>query len=146
MTSHRFHLWTMKYASVSPNWHPLCKGCSGLCNPWENLWFWAICETTAPRYIYLKLVTIPSCFSLLDLPLDTSGAGQDTNHTMVYKIMLSWWFSSQVNLKPAFLVSDLQVSCHQQNCCGFLGLCPQTPLNITSFMEHLTSDLWKRHK
>ena len=42
----------------------------------------------------------------LDLPLDSSAVGQDI---MVYKFMLSRYFCSKVNLKPSFVVSDLQV-------------------------------------
>ena len=65
-----------------------------------------LCETTASRF--LKLGTVPSfCpFTLISF------------YTLVYNIMLSRRFCSQVNLKPAFVVSDLKVSGQQQNCCG----------------------------
>ena len=42
----------------------------------------------------------------LDLPPDSSAVGQDI---MIYKFMLSRYFCSKVNLKPLFVVSDLQV-------------------------------------
>ena len=73
--------------------------------------FEPFCERTVSRY--LKLLTVPSfCpFTLNSLWMPFS-AGQDT---MVYKIMLSKRFCSQVNLKLAFVVSDLQVPCIQQN-------------------------------
>ena len=57
-------------------------------------------ETTAPRYLkFVPASTTP----LPDLSLEAKGAEQDT---MVYKIMLNRQFCSQVNLKPAFVVSD----------------------------------------
>ena len=39
-----------------------------------------------------------------------------TNHSKALKIYLYLF----PYLKPGFVVSDLQVPCHQQNCCGFL--------------------------
>ena len=71
------------------------------------------------------------------LPMDAIGAGQDT---LAYKIILSIKFFSRVNLKPAFVVTDLQMPGHQQNCYGFWGLRLQTPLNFNSFTESSTSD------
>ena len=35
-------IWSKRYVVISPNGFHLCKSCSGLCNPWENLWFGAI--------------------------------------------------------------------------------------------------------
>ena len=71
----------LRYAAISPNWLPLCKGCSGLFNPWENSWFWA--------FMYNNLSKVfEACYSAqlltlyLDLPLNAIGAGQDTT---VYK-------------------------------------------------------------
>ena len=58
----------------------------------------------------------------LDRPLDDIGTGQDT---LIYKIMSSGRFCSQVNLKPAFEVSDLQVPTHQEICFGFWELRPR---------------------
>ena len=56
-----------------------------------------LCEITASRF--LKLVTVPSfCpFTLISF------------YTLVYNIMLSRRFCSQVNLKPAVVVSDLKM-------------------------------------
>lgn len=69
----------------------------------------------------------------LNLSLDAIGAGQTT---IVYKIPLSKYFCSAENLETAFVVSDVQVPCQQQNCCGS----PQNPHNIHSFTEHSASD------
>ena len=60
----------------------------------------------------------------LDLFLDVISAEQDT---MVYKIMLSRQVCSQVNSKPAFVVSDLQVPCHQQTAVTSGGAAPRPP-------------------
>ena len=93
----------------------------------------AILDTTSVFDFYVKkrFKVFEACYSTqllplyLDLPLAVFGAGQDT---MVYKIMLSKWFCSLVNLKPAFVVLDLSVPCHQQNCCGvWVGAVLQDP-------------------
>ena len=73
--------------------------------------FEPLCETTAPRYLSLLSTQLLSLS--LNLPLDAIGAGQTT---MVYKITIIMWsrrFHSEVNLKPAFVVSDLLVPCHR---------------------------------
>ena len=86
--------------------------------------FWAIncskvsevCYSTQPLTLYLEI------------SLDAISSGQDA---MVNKIMLNRWIRSQVNLKPAFVVSALQVPCHQQICFDFWGLAPKSPLILT---------------
>ena len=55
-----------------------------------------------PEVCYNTL--LPSLY--LDLPVDSIAPGQDI---MVYKFMLSRNFCSKINLKPSFVVSDLQV-------------------------------------
>ena len=43
-----------RYVVISPDWLQLCKSCSGLCSPLENLLFGAIADTTALRYLSLS--------------------------------------------------------------------------------------------
>ena len=40
--SFTFDPYTFGYVFIALDWLQLCKSCSGLCNPWENLWFGAI--------------------------------------------------------------------------------------------------------
>ena len=80
----------------------------------QNSRFFSGClNLSAILFTVDNMVLVPeACYNTLllslylDLPLDSIAAGQDI---MVYKFMLSICFCSKVNLKPSFVVSDLQV-------------------------------------
>ena len=81
---HQLHLWSKRYVVNSPNGLQLCKSYSGLCNPWENLWFaaiiWNNCSKVLeacysaqlmPFYLYLSLDVIGAvCDQFRLLPTD----------------------------------------------------------------------------
>ena len=79
----------------------------------NSIFFSGCLNLSAILFTVGNMVLVPeACYNTLllslylDLPLDSSAVGQ---HIMVYKFMLSRYFCSKVNLKPSFMVSDLQV-------------------------------------
>ena len=72
--AHQLHLWSKRYVALSPNWLQLCKSCSGLPNPWEDLRFrammWNNCSEVLNKACYgTQLLPF-----YLDLHLDGIGA------------------------------------------------------------------------
>ena len=81
--------------------------------PQNSIFFSGCLNLSAILFAIGNMVLVPeACYNTLllslylDLSLDSIAAGQDI---MVYKFMLSRCFCSKVNLKPSFVVSDLQV-------------------------------------
>ena len=119
-----FHLWYKRYIVISPNWLPLCRSCSGLCNPWET----SVLSHDVKQLPHGK---VPASVPLPWSSLDTTGAGQDTmvlNSCWVDDILLSLLAVSETELLHVLV-----------GVCSSISVCMHACLRLSEFVRAITS-------